>query len=224
MIIDLGDKKNIDLQEQGRKLFAMPCDFIIGVADLRQLPDCSVPEFAFIGRSNVGKSSIINALTGRKNLARTSVTPGRTQQLNFFNLGNKLRIVDLPGYGFANAPPKTVKQWHDMIFAYLQGRPNLERVFLLVDARRGIGKKDLEMMDMLDNAAVPYQIVITKADKVSCFELEKTNLDCLKKTEKHTACYPYVSTTSSIKGSGIAELKGDIFCWANKKDYIVGND
>ncbi len=216
MILDLNEAENAELQEQGRLLFSASCDFMLGVADLKQLPDCSMPEFAFIGRSNVGKSSIINALTGRKNLARTSVTPGRTQELNFFNLGGKIRIVDLPGYGFANAPVNTVKRWHDMIFAYLQGRPNLEKVFVLIDSRRGCGPKDLDMMKMLDDAAVSYQLVLTKSDKISSAELEKVRAASLTKATKFTACYPYINRTSSVKGDGIAELKGDIFFWANR--------
>lgn len=216
MILDLNTEQNADLQEQGRLLFSLSCDFMLGVANLKQLPDCSLPEFAFIGRSNVGKSSIINALTGRKNLARTSVTPGRTQELNFFNLGGKIRIVDLPGYGFANAPVNTVKRWHDMIYAYLQGRPNLAKVFVLIDSRRGVGIKDLDMMKMLDDAAVSYQVVLTKSDKISAAELEKVKALSQAKAAKFTACYPYINVTSSVKGLGIAELKGDIFFWANR--------
>ena len=215
MILDLNAEQNAELLEQGRLLFAQSCDFMLGVANLKQLPDYALPEFAFIGRSNVGKSSLINALTGRKNLARTSVTPGRTQELNFFNLGNKIRIVDLPGYGFANAPVKTVKRWHDMIYAYLQGRPNLSKVFVLIDSRRGIGAKDLEMMQMLDDAAVSYQLILTKSDKVSSSELEKVKTSCAAKAAKFTACYPYIDVTSSAKGEGIAELRGDIFFWTN---------
>ena len=158
----------------GRKLPGAACTFVLGVASLNQLPpDDQMEEIAFAGRSNVGKSSLINALTGRKGLAKTSNTPGRTQQLNYFNLADKLFLVDLPGYGFAKAPENLVKQWQKMIFAYLQGRVNLKRVFLLIDSRHGIKKVDREIMEMLDKAAVTYQIILTKSDKISAAALAK---------------------------------------------------
>jgi GTP-binding protein len=158
----------------GKNLFASSCQFMLGVANLEQLPpDNILDEIAFAGRSNVGKSSLINALTGRKTLAKTSGTPGRTQQLNYFNLADKLYMVDMPGYGFAQAPESLVKKWQKMIFAYLQGRVNLKRVFLLIDSRHGIKKVDKEIMEMLDKAAVNYQIVLTKADKISSVALTK---------------------------------------------------
>lgn len=154
-------------KEKAKALFAQGTSFVLGVAKLEQLPLCEWPEAAFAGRSNVGKSSIINAVTGQKGLAKTSNTPGRTQQLNYFNLADKIHLVDLPGYGFAQAPEQVVKQWQKVIFAYLQGRVNLKRVFLLIDSRHGIKKVDQDIMEMLDKAAVTYQIVLTKTDKIS---------------------------------------------------------
>ena len=170
--------------DAGRKLLSGPCTFMLGAARLDQLPVSELGEIAFAGRSNVGKSSLINALTGQKNLAKASNTPGRTQQLNYFNLGNKLLMVDLPGYGFAQAPENMVRQWQKMIFAYLQGRVNLKRVFLLIDSRHGIKKVDEEIMKMLDAAAVTYQIVLTKTDKISAKELQLFLI--LRKTSKST--------------------------------------
>lgn len=194
----------------GRQLFGIPAVFVLGVARLDQLPLTDMPEVAFAGRSNVGKSSLINALTGQKGLAKTSNTPGRTQQLNYFNIGDKLHLVDLPGYGYAQAPEKLVKQWQNLIFTYLQGRVNLKRVFVLIDSRHGIKKVDEEIMQMLDAAAVTYQIILTKTDKISAAALEKV----LKATEaavkKHGAAYTAVLTTSSEKKLGIDLLRAEI--------------
>ncbi len=167
-------------------------------------------EIAFAGRSNVGKSSLINALTGRKSLAKTSNTPGRTQQLNYFNLADCLFLVDLPGYGFAKAPESMVKKWQKTIFAYLQGRVNLKRVFLLIDSRHGIKKVDRDIMEMLDKAAVTYQIILTKSDKISAAELEKVLAQTQAETAKHAAAYVDVIVTSSEKGFGIDELRAEI--------------
>src|SRR3954464_5794944 len=150
--------------EEGRLLFARPCRFLLGVARLAQLPPAGLPEVAFAGRSNVGKSSLINALLGRRDLARTSNTPGRTQEVNLFDLGERLVLADLPGYGYAKAPLEKVKGWTDLVFAYLRGRPNLARVCLLIDARRGIMPVDEEAMTLLGRAAVPFAVVLTKAD------------------------------------------------------------
>ena len=195
----------------GRQLFSGECAFVLGVADLNQLPpDNIVDEIAFAGRSNVGKSSLINALTGRKTLAKTSNTPGRTQQLNYFNLADKIYMVDMPGYGFAQAPESLVKKWQRMIFAYLQGRANLKRVFLLIDARHGIKKVDAEIMEMLDKAAVNYQIVLTKTDKVSAVELAKTITDTNKIIKEHAAAHIDIIATSSEKNRGIDELRAEI--------------
>lgn len=196
--------------ENGRKLFLKPCTFVLGVAKLEQLPLTEMPEVAFAGRSNVGKSSIINALTGLKSLAKTSNTPGRTQQLNYFNLDDKIHIVDLPGYGFAQAPENIVKQWQKLIFAYLQGRVNLKRVFLLIDSRHGIKKVDTEIMDMLDKAAVTYQIVLTKIDKIGAQALAKVIEETKKTISEHPAAYVDILATSSEKSLGIDTLRCEI--------------
>ena len=183
----------------GRKLPGAACTFVLGVASLNQLPpDDQMEEIAFAGRSNVGKSSLINALTGRKGLAKTSNTPGRTQQLNYFNLADKLFLVDLPGYGFAKAPENLVKQWQKMIFAYLQGRVNLKRVFLLIDSRHGIKKVDREIMEMLDKAAVTYQIILTKSDKISAAALAKVFRETQAEIAKHAAAYVDIIATLSL--------------------------
>lgn len=208
---NLNPQYDTEQLEAGRKLLASPCTFVLGVASLSQLPpDDQMGEVAFAGRSNVGKSSLINALTGRKSLAKTSNTPGRTQQLNYFNLADCLFLVDLPGYGFAKAPESMVKKWQKTIFAYLQGRVNLKRVFLLIDSRHGIKKVDRDIMEMLDKAAVTYQIVLTKSDKISATELEKVLTQTRAETAKHAAAYVEVIVTSSEKGFGIDELRAEI--------------
>lgn len=196
--------------DKGAKLFSRPCTFVLSVASLEQLPLSELPEIAFAGRSNVGKSSIINAITSQKGLAKTSSTPGRTQQLNYFNLDEKIHIVDLPGYGFAQAPENLVRQWQKLIFAYLQGRVNLKRVFLLIDSRHGIKKVDKEIMDMLDKAAVTYQIVLTKADKISEKALQKVLNETKEIVDKHAAAYSSVLATSSEKKQGLDELRYEI--------------
>lgn len=196
--------------EQANALFHNNTSFVLGVAKLEQLPLSEWPEIAFAGRSNVGKSSIINALTGQKGLAKTSNTPGRTQQLNFFNLGNKLHIVDLPGYGYAKAPEAQVKQWQKVIFAYLQGRVNLKRVFLLIDSRHGIKKADQEVMELLDKAAVTYQIVLTKTDKIGSGNLAKVQSETEAEIAKHAAAYTKLLATSSEKKTGLEELRAEI--------------
>ena len=191
-------------------LFKQGTRFVLGVAGLEQLPLSEWPEVAFAGRSNVGKSSIINAITGQKGLAKTSNTPGRTQQLNYFSLADILYLVDLPGYGYAQAPETLVKKWQRLIFTYLQGRVNLKRVFLLIDSRHGIKKVDSEIMDMLDKAAVTYQIVLTKIDKISSKELQDTLLKTEKEVANHAAAFTRVLCTSSEKNLGIAELQAEI--------------
>ena len=191
-------------------LFKQGTRFVLGVAGLEQLPLSEWPEVAFAGRSNVGKSSIINAITGQKGLAKTSNTPGRTQQLNYFSLADILYLVDLPGYGYAQAPETLVKKWQRLIFTYLQGRVNLKRVFLLIDSRHGIKKVDSEIMDMLDKAAVTYQIVLTKIDKISSKELQNTLLKTEKEVANHAAAFTRVLCTSSEKNLGIAELQAEI--------------
>lgn len=196
--------------EAGRLLFAVPATFVLGVANLPQLPVSGLPEIAFAGRSNVGKSSLINALTGTKGLAKTSNTPGRTQQLNYFNLNEKLLMVDMPGYGYAQAPEKMVKQWQKLIFTYLQGRVNLKRVFVLIDSRHGIKKVDEEIMDLLDKAAVTYQFVLTKTDKISAAELSKVIERTQATIKEHPAAYVELIATSSEKGRGIDDLRAEI--------------
>lgn len=196
--------------DAANKLFHKKCDFMLGVAKLEQLPDADLPEVAFSGRSNVGKSSIINAIFYQKKLAKTSNTPGRTQQLNYFMLDEKLYLVDLPGYGFAQAPESTVKNWQKLIMAYLQGRVSLKRVFLLIDSRHGIKKVDADIMEMLDKAAVTYQIVLTKIDKISAKELAMVEQKTLEEVKKHAAAYPQILATSSEKNLGLEELRAEI--------------
>lgn len=196
--------------KKGIELFNKKCDFVLSVANLKQLPSDDLEEIAFAGRSNVGKSSLINALFGQRKLAKTSSTPGRTQQLNYFNLDNRLYIVDLPGYGFAKAPKEVVKNWQNLINTYLVGRANLRRVFLLIDSRHGIKKIDEEIMDMLDKAAVTYQIVLTKIDKISHNELDKVLSNTCSILEKHTAAHVTVLKTSSEKNLFLDELKAEI--------------
>ena len=197
-------------QERGTWLFNQDCTFMLSVAALKQLPDPNLPEVAFIGRSNVGKSSLINALVGRRSLARTSNTPGRTQQLNFFDLAGQLRLVDLPGYGFAKAPKEIVDQWNVLINRYLQGRPNLERVFVLIDSRHGLKESDLGMMKQLDKAAVPYQVILTKIDKITPKRCEELLRKTLEGIAKNPAAFPEVLATSSEKRIGFQALKAQI--------------
>jgi GTP-binding protein len=193
--------------EAGRLLFAQPCDFVAGATDAAALPAPRLPEVAFAGRSNVGKSSLINALTGRRSLARVSNTPGRTQQVNFFDLGHRLMLVDLPGYGYAAVGRKTVGAWSALIQAYLKQRANLRRLCLLIDARHGLKDSDRETMDKLDQAALSYQIVLTKADQVSQDELAVRREDIAAEARRHRAAFPEVITTSAHEDTGIAELR-----------------
>lgn len=207
---DLTEEERVYRLKKGVEFFRTPCEFLLSVASLKQLPPDDLVEVAFAGRSNVGKSSLINALFGQKKLAKTSSTPGRTQQLNYFKLGNKLYLVDLPGYGFAKAPKEIVKNWQNLIKTYLVGRANLRRVFLLIDSRHGIKKIDEEIMDMLDKAAVTYQIVLTKIDKISTKELEHIFNETTQKISKHTAAHITVLQTSSEKNLYLDELKAEI--------------
>lgn len=196
--------------ETGRLLFAGDCTFMLGVAGLDQIPETELPEIAFAGRSNVGKSSLINALTGRNALARTSHTPGRTQQINFFDLAGRMTIADLPGYGYARAPKDEVAKWTRLVNAYLKGRRPLVRVMMLIDARHGIKDVDRKIMKMLDDAAVSYQAVLTKADKVKAGELDKTIAKSAQELAKHVAAYPFVHVTSSHKSAGVEALRADL--------------
>ena len=202
-----------DLAELARKLFAGPVDFLKSAPELRFLPDPDVPEVAFAGRSNVGKSSLLNALTGRKALARTSNTPGRTQELNFFDVGRppSLRLVDMPGYGFAEAPRDLVKRWRFLINDYLRGRAVLRRAFVLIDSRHGLKPVDRELMAMLDAAAVNYQLVLTKADKVKPTALDAMVEATAAIARTHVAAHPRLIATSSETGSGIAELRMAVY-------------
>jgi GTP-binding protein len=196
--------------ERGRRLFAQECRFVTGAADIGGIPASSLPEIAFAGRSNVGKSSLINALTGRNTLARVSRTPGRTRQLNFFVLGNDLMLTDLPGYGYAEADRREIAAWNRLLKAYLEGRAVLRRVCLLIDARHGFNARDREFITRLDKAAVSYQIVLTKADKVADAALAELRSRMGKELQTHAAAYPEIAATSANQGLGIAELRADL--------------
>jgi len=198
-----------ELAEQARKAFAGRVEFLLSAPELRFLPEPEFPEIAFAGRSNVGKSSLLNALTGRKALARTSVTPGRTQELNFFEVGTptRFRLVDMPGYGFAKAPVTVVERWRKLVRTFLRGRTVLKRALVLIDSRHGIKPPDAEMLAMLDEAAVGYRLVLTKADKIKASELADVLAATEAQARKHPAAFPVVHVTSAEKGLGIAELR-----------------
>jgi len=199
--------------ERGRKFFARETVFMRGVVDIDGLPDADTTEIAFAGRSNVGKSSLVNALTGRKTLARTSNTPGRTKELNFFRLEGpegRLTMVDLPGYGYARDSRERVEAWTELTLAYLLGRPNLRRILLLIDSRHGLKAIDLEVMAGLNEAAVSYQVVLTKADKLKPTERQKAQADVTVRLAKFPAAHPIVHLTSANTGDGIAELRAEL--------------
>ncbi|MBU1325073.1 MAG: ribosome biogenesis GTP-binding protein YihA/YsxC [Alphaproteobacteria bacterium] len=196
--------------EAARVLFARPATFVLGCAKIEQLPEPDLPEVAFAGRSNVGKSSLINGLVGMHKLARASTEPGRTREVNFFDLDGKMRLVDLPGYGWAKASKSTVKKFQDLGRDYLRGRVTLKRVYLLIDARHGLKKVDDEALDALDLSAVSYQIVLTKADKIKPHEGQKVAEATLKAVSKRPAAYPEVLLTSAEKGTGMPELRAAI--------------
>ncbi len=199
------------LLRAGRRLFGRPPEFLLGVADMAQLPAPHEVEIAFAGRSNVGKSSLINALFGRRDVARTSNTPGRTRELNYFRLADgRMALVDMPGYGYAKAPKSLVKKWQKLVRDFLRGRVPLRRVFVLIDARHGLKGHDIEAMDLLDEAAVNYQIVVTKADKAKNTHLERLVQDIARRLARRPAAHPAIHVTSARKGLGIEELRAEI--------------
>ena len=200
----------VEAIERGRLLFAKSCDFVLGAAKLDHIPESRLPEIAFAGRSNVGKSSLVNALTGRKTLARVSNTPGRTREINFFRLDDRLMLADLPGYGFARASKEQSERWADLIFEYLRGRPTLRRVILLIDSRRGLLKNDIEVMTLLDRAAVSYQLVLTKTDKLKPNELAAVTAQVAAESRTHGAAHPHLIVTSALTGAGIPELRAEL--------------
>jgi GTP-binding protein len=194
-------------EEAARKLFAGPCDFIWGSTSAEQLPPEKLNEVAFVGRSNAGKSSLVNALTGRKSLARVSQTPGATRQINFFNLADRLMLVDLPGYGFAKRSKTESEAWQEMIFSYLRRRSRLRRIVLLIDARRGVMDSDRQVMKLLDRTAVSYGLVLTKSDELKPAECEPALAAACIEAVRHTAALSEVQLTSSFTGDGIAALR-----------------
>ena len=206
------DADREELIEAARKLFAGPVTFLKSAPGLQFLPPDDVPEVAFAGRSNVGKSSLLNALTNRNGLARTSNTPGRTQELNFFDVGEplRMRLVDMPGYGFAEAPKDVVRKWRHLVNDYLRGRQKLKRALVLIDSRHGIKPVDRDVMDMLDKAAVSYRLVLTKSDKIKASELAAVRTATEAEARQHPAAHPEIIATSSEKGGGIPELRAAV--------------
>ena len=206
----LADEPEFEPKEKGRLLFAGPVDFLKGVVAMVHMPPADRLEVCFAGRSNVGKSSLINALTGRKNLARASNTPGRTQEINFFTLGDERYLVDLPGYGYAEAPVAVVAKWQALLKQYLAGRQTLRRAFVLIDTRHGVKDVDEEILTLLDKSAVTFQVVMTKADKVNTATREANIAQVQAALKKHPAAYPEIVLTSSEKGEGIETLRAII--------------
>lgn len=217
-MIGLDEQEQSLREDVAGKLFSGPVDFLLSAPQLHFLPEPEVPEIAFCGRSNVGKSSLLNALTGRRAIARASVTPGRTQELNFFDVGRPqehgalplFRLVDMPGYGFAKAPVKVVEKWKSLVKSYLRGRPVLTRTLVLVDSRHGLKQVDRDMMTMLDEAAASYRVVLTKTDKIKASELEAVAGRTADEIRKHVAAYPELHLTSAEKGMGIAALRAAV--------------
>jgi GTP-binding protein len=225
----MADPAELDAREQQRRedaaarLFSGRVEFLLSAPQLKFLPEPTVPEIAFCGRSNVGKSSLLNALTGRRAIARASVTPGRTQELNFFEVGEptRFRLVDMPGYGFAKAPVKVVERWKKLVKTYLRGRPVLARNLVLIDSRHGLKDSDREMMTMLDEAAVGYRIVLTKTDKIRASALDTVTARIAEEARKHPAAFPEMHLTSSEKGMGIAALRAAIVADALGADWAA---
>ena len=199
-----------DALESGRKLFLRPCHFVAGATTKAQLPPADMPEIAFAGRSNVGKSSLINALTNHKALARTSQTPGRTRQLNFFDCEGGVRLVDLPGYGYAKASKSDVKAWTKLTLAFLKGRTSLKRVMLLIDARRGIGDKDRVIMEIFDQSAVSWAVILTKMDKLNAAEQDHAHTTTEAEAAQHTAAFPKIFPSSALKKQGLDAIRAHI--------------
>ena len=208
----MDEQQQAELARRAGKLFSGRVEFLLSAPQLKFLPEPTVPEIAFCGRSNVGKSSLLNALTGRKAIARTSVTPGRTQELNFFEVGDptEFRLVDMPGYGFAKAPVKVVETWKRLVRTYLRGRQVLNRTLVLVDSRHGLKDVDRDMMKMLDEAAVGYRVVLTKADKIKASALDAVAEKVAAEAKKHPAAFPALHITSAEKGMGIEELRAAV--------------
>jgi GTP-binding protein len=206
-----------DAEEQGRLLFAAPCRFVAGATDEGAIPAGTLPEVAFVGRSNVGKSSLVNALTGQTALARVSRTPGRTRQINFFDLGDRLMLVDLPGYGYAEAPKREIARWTGLIARYIRGRANLRRVLLLLDARFGLKETDAPLLKQLNEAAVSFQAVLTKADLVPPDVLEKRLPALAASLAKHGAAHPVIHLTSAHDGAGITTVRASLAALAAER-------
>jgi len=212
-----------DVIEAGRRLFAGECRFVAGATEPAMLPPFELPEVAFAGRSNVGKSSLVNALTGRRTLARVSNTPGRTQQINFFELAGRLMLVDLPGYGYAQVAKRKSRGWRDLAELYLKGRPTLRRTLLLVDARHGLKENDRAIMKLLDAAAQSYQLVLTKADAPKPAALEAVRAATVTEAARHPAAHPDVLATSAATGLGIPELRAELARLAVRDTSRSGN-
>lgn len=200
-------EENSEINKEASRLFAQPCFFVLGAAQVGHFPISELPEIAFVGRSNVGKSSLINSLVNRRNLVKTSKTPGRTQQINFFNLAERLMLVDLPGYGYAKASKRKIDDWTQLMLEYLQGRVQLKRVFVLIDARHGLKGNDEEMFTMLDENAVSYQIILTKGDKINRTQQEKVFSLTSETIKHHPAAFPEVILTSAEKKFGIDQMR-----------------